>query len=331
MKIALATDAWHPQINGVVRTLSLTAATLERKGHTVRIIEPSAFVTAPCPTYPEIRLACFPTLRIGKLMRQFAPDAVHIATEGPLGMATRKWCLRHGMPFTTSYHTQFPEYLRARLPLPLALSYALLRRFHGAARRTLVATPALQRLLESRGFGNIVRWSRGVDVTLFRPRSKAFLPFARPIAMYVGRVAVEKNIRQFLEMPWQGTKVVVGDGPERGAFERKYTDVRFVGYKVGEDLAQHVAAADVFVFPSRTDTFGLVLLEAMASGVPVAAYPVTGPIDVVQRDVSGILDNDLGTAARHALKLNPARCREHAMQFTWDAATDQFLTNLCPR
>jgi glycosyltransferase involved in cell wall biosynthesis len=315
----------------VVRTLSLTVEQLSKKGHTVLVIEPSLFVTVPCPTYPEIRLACLPQGRAAQLLQAFAPDAVHIATEGPLGMATRKWCLQQHIPFTTSYHTQFPEYLRARVPVPLAFSYALLRRFHGAAKRTFVATPTVQKQLESRSFGNIVRWSRGVDVELFRPQSKAFLSLPRPIAMYVGRVAVEKNIHDFLNMPWVGSKVVVGDGPERAMFERKHTDVHFAGYKIGEELSQYVAAADVFVFPSRTDTFGLVLLEAMASGVPVAAYPVTGPIDVVQRDVSGILDHDLASAARNALHLSPQRCREYAMQFTWAAATDQFVANLSPR
>jgi glycosyltransferase involved in cell wall biosynthesis len=331
MKIALATDAWHPQINGVVRTLSLTVEQLQRKGHSVFVIEPGLFTTIPCPTYPEIRLACLPQGRVTQLLKSFCPDAVHIATEGPLGMATRKWCIQKEVPFTTSYHTQFPEYLRARVPIPLTVSYALLRRFHGAAQRTFVATPALQTQLESRSFSNIVRWSRGVDVELFKPRPKDFLSLPRPIAMYVGRVAVEKNIGQFLDMKWVGSKVVVGDGPERIMFERKYTDVKFVGYKVNEELSQYVAAADVFVFPSRTDTFGLVLLEAMASGVPVAAYPVTGPIDVVERGVSGILDNDLGNAARQALHLNPENCRAHAMQFTWERATDQFLANLSPR
>ncbi len=331
MKIALVTDAWHPQINGVVRTLSRTVEQLEAKGHAVRVVEPGLFKTIPCPTYTEIRLACFPGGRMRRLLQEFKPDALHIATEGPLGFSAREWCLRNAMPFTTSYHTQFPEYLRARVPIPLIASYALLRRFHGAAQRTFVATPTLQKTLESRGFCNIVRWSRGVDIGLFKPRSKAFLEFARPIAIYVGRVAIEKNIGEFLEMPWLGTKVVVGDGPERAMLERKHGNVQFVGYKVGEELAKCVAAADVFVFPSRTDTFGLVMLEAMASGVPVAAFPVTGPIDVVQSGVSGVLSDDLASAARIALQLSSDRCRAHAMQFTWAAATDQFLANLSPR
>jgi glycosyltransferase involved in cell wall biosynthesis len=331
MKIALATDAWHPQINGVVRTLSLTVQHLRKQGHQVLVIEPGRFATVPCPTYPEIRLAYFAKRRATQLLSEFNPDAVHIATEGPVGAATRKWCLSELMPFTTSYHTQFPEYLRARAPIPLALSYALLRRFHGAAKRTFVATPALQAQLESRKFDNIVRWSRGVDVQMFKPGAKTFLSMPRPIAIYVGRVAVEKNIGAFLDMKWEGSKVVVGDGPERAQLEREHSDVHFVGYKVGDELAQYVAAADVFVFPSRTDTFGLVLLEAMACGIPVAAYPVTGPIDVVKRDVSGILDNDLGAATRQALHLNPKDCRDHAMGFTWEAATTQFVSNLAAR
>lgn len=331
MKIALATDAWHPQINGVVRTLSLTVEHLRKQGHQVLVLEPGRFSTVPCPTYPEIRLAYFAKGRAAQLLNEFGPDAVHIATEGPLGVATRKWCLRERMPFTTSYHTQFPEYLRARAPIPLALSYAILRRFHGAAKRTFVATPALQAQLESRKFDNIVRWSRGVDVQMFKPAAKTFLSMPRPIAIYVGRVAVEKNIDAFLAMKWEGSKVVVGDGPERTQLEREHSDVHFVGYKVGDELAQYVAAADVFVFPSRTDTFGLVLLEAMACGVPVAAYPVTGPIDVVNRDISGVLDHDLGVATRQALRLNPKDCRDHAMKFTWEAATTQFVSNLAAR
>jgi glycosyltransferase involved in cell wall biosynthesis len=330
MRIAIVTDAWHPQVNGVVKTLSTTAGMLERVGHEVLPIEPSLFTTFPCPTYPEIRLAWLPYRGIDAFLTNFKPEAIHIATEGPLGGAARKWCLQRGFPFTTSYHTQFPEYLRARVPIPLAMSYAYLRRFHGAAARTMAATPSLQQQLEARGFNNIVRWSRGVDLDLFQPRAKDFLPFARPIAIYVGRVAIEKNIEEFLRIDMPGTKVVVGDGPARETMRAKYPDVRFVGYKFGEELARHIAAADVFVFPSRTDTFGLVLLEAMACGIPVAAYPVVGPIDIVQRDVSGVLDNDLAAAARSALQLDPRRCRLHAMRYSWEAATGQFLANLSP-
>ena len=331
MKIAIVTDAWRPQTNGVVKTLSTTANGLRALGHDVRIIEPNQFKTFPCPTYPEIRLAWLPYGRVSELLEDFEPDAIHIATEGTLGTAARKWCLRRQFPFTTSYHTQFPEYVRARLPIPLSVSYAHLRRFHSAAARTMVATPAMQRLLESRGFKNIVRWTRGVDVSLFKPRDKSFLDFPRPIAMYVGRVAIEKNIEAFLKLDLPGTKVVVGDGPARAELETKYPNTKFVGYRFGEELASHVAAADVFVFPSRTDTFGLVLLEAMACGVPVAAYPVTGPIDVVTQGVTGELNEDLRAAALAALKLDPNQCRAYALANTWETATRQFLSNLAPR
>ncbi|MBM0104142.1 glycosyltransferase family 1 protein [Steroidobacter sp. S1-65] len=331
MKIAIVTDAWRPQTNGVVKTLSTTADGLRALGHVVHIIEPNQFRTFPCPTYPEIRLAWLPYGRLSGLLEEFGPDAIHIATEGTLGAAARKWCLRQRLPFTTSYHTQFPEYLRARAPIPLALSYAHLRRFHSAAARTMVATPTMQRLLESRGFRNIVRWTRGVDVSLFKPRDKSFLDFPRPIAMYVGRVAVEKNIEAFLRLDLPGTKVIVGDGPARSDLQARYPTAKFVGYKYGEQLAAHVAAADVFVFPSRTDTFGLVLLEAMACGVPVAAYPVTGPIDVVNQGVTGVLDEDLRTATLAALTLDPTQCRAHALANTWETATRQFLSHLAPR
>jgi glycosyltransferase involved in cell wall biosynthesis len=310
MRVAIVTDAWHPQVNGVVKTLSTTASQLQTMGHDVLVVEPSLFNTFPCPTYPEIRLAWLPSQQINALLGGFKPDAIHIATEGTLGSAARRWCLRSRFPFTTSYHTQFPEYIRARMPIPLAATYAYLRNFHGAAARTMVATPTMQKQLEQRGFKNIARWSRGVDLELFKPQRIDFLPFPRPIWIYVGRVAVEKNIEEFLSMPAPGTKVV--------------------GYKFGAELAAHVASADVFVFPSRTDTFGLVLLEAMACGVPVAAYSVTGPIDVVAQGVSGAMNEDLGAAARAALLLDPENCRAHALQYSWEAATEQFLTNLQP-
>jgi glycosyltransferase involved in cell wall biosynthesis len=331
VKIAIVTDAWHPQTNGVVKTLSTTADGLRSLGHEVAVIEPGLFRTFPCPTYPEIRLSWFPARTLDRLLAESAPEAIHIATEGPLGAAARRWCLRRRLAFTTSYHTQFPEYLRARAPIPLALSYAHLRRFHSAAARTLVATPTMQRQLEARGFHNIVRWTRGVDVDLFRPRDKGFLQLPRPIAMYLGRVAVEKNIEAFLRLDLPGTKVVVGDGPARAALEASYPAARFVGYKFGEELAAHLAAADVFVFPSRTDTFGLVLLEAMACGVPVAAYPVAGPIDVVRPNVTGVLDEDLRAAALGALQLDPTQCRAYALDHTWEVATRQFLSHLARR
>lgn len=328
MRIAIVTDAWAPQTNGVVRTLNTTFAQLEARGHVISVVHPGLFGNFPCPSYPEIRLAWLPGRLLAKLLDGFRPNAVHIATEGPLGMAARRWCLRHARSFTTSYHTQFPEYIRARAPIPLALSYAHLRRFHNAAARVMVATPSLERQLHARGFKNLVRWSRGVDVDLFRPGPLDFLDYPRPIFAYVGRVAVEKNIEDFLRLALPGTKLVIGDGPARKPLEAKYRDAVFVGYKYGTELAQYVAACDAFVFPSRTDTFGLVLLEAMACGVPVAAYPVTGPIDVVQEGVSGVLDNDLKAAALAALQLDRAACRRHALEYTWDKATTQFLGNL---
>lgn len=328
MKLALVTDAWLPQTNGVVRTLEATVRCLRAEGVDVRLVTPQEFRTVPCPTYPEIRLALLAGRRLARAMEEFAPDSVHIATEGPLGLAARRWCLDRGFAFTTAYHTRFPEYLRARAPVPLAASYAWLRRFHGAARRTFVATPSLQRQLEQRGFSNIVRWSRGVDADLFRPHDKGRLPWPRPLWLYFGRVAVEKGVHDFLRLDLPGTKVVIGDGPARAAFEAQFPGARFLGCKHGEDLASHVAACDAFVFPSRTDTFGLVLLEAMASGLPVAALPVTGPLDVVVDGVTGSLDPDLRAAAMRCLALDPARCREHALQYSWQRCTRQFLSHL---
>jgi glycosyltransferase involved in cell wall biosynthesis len=331
VKIAIVTDAWRPQTNGVVQTLSTTAQTLRAGGHEVKVVEPNQFRTFPCPTYPEIRLAWLPYRRLSQLLREFAPECIHVATEGTLGMAARSWCLRHRFPFTTSYHTQFPEYVRARAPIPLALSYAHLRRFHSAAARTMVATPTLQKQLEARGFRNIVRWTRGVDVELFRPGPKEFLTLPRPIFVYLGRVAVEKNIEAFLALDLPGTKLVIGDGPARPSLQAKFPAAQFVGYKFGAELAAHLAATDVFVFPSRTDTFGLVLLEALACGVPVAAYPVTGPIDVIENGATGVLNEDLRAAALAALQLDPAHCRAFALAHTWEAATKQFVGNLQPR
>jgi glycosyltransferase involved in cell wall biosynthesis len=328
MRLALVTDAWLPQVNGVVRTLSHTIREMSAAGHEVIMISPSDFRTVPCPTYPEIRLSLFPGRAVGRRLKELDPDAVHVATEGPLGLAARNWCVRHDRPFTTAYHTQFPEYVRARVPIPLALGYAAVRWFHGRAARTLVTTPSMQRQLESRGFGNLALWGRGVDTELFRPRDKAFLGLPRPIWLYFGRVAVEKGVEDFLKLELPGTKLVVGDGPATRDLSRRYPDAVFAGYRHGEDLASHIAASDVFVFPSRTDTFGLVLLEAMACGVPVAAYPVTGPIDVVVRGVTGALDEDLRFAALAALTMHPDACREHALKHSWEAATRQFMANL---
>lgn len=325
MKIALVTDAWLPQTNGVVRTLTITADRLSQAGYDVTLITPAGFRTVPCPTYPEIRLSLLSSGRVWRSLDALDPQAVHIATEGPLGLAARRWCLRRARAFTTSYHTQFPEYLRARLPVPLAVSYAYLRWFHGKAAHTLVATPSMKRALEERGFGNLALWSRGVDTELFRPRNEKFLDLPRPVWLYFGRVAVEKGVEDFLRLDLPGTKLVVGDGPAASRLRQAYPEAVFTGYRFGEELARHIAASDVFVFPSRTDTFGLVLLEAMACGVPVAAYPVTGPVDVVVDGVTGVLSDDLGAAARAALKLKRDACRQHALRYTWEAATRQFI------
>jgi glycosyltransferase involved in cell wall biosynthesis len=328
VKILIATDAWLPQTNGVVNTLRHTAAALEAQQHVVELITPTQFRTVPCPSYPEIRLSLFPGSAVRERIERFDPDAIHVATEGPIGVATRRLCLARGMPFTTSYHTQFPEYVRSRLPIPLTWSYAAMRRFHGAAAHCMVSTQSMQERLEARGFRNIVRWQRGVDTKLFFPRSKEFLNLARPVAIYVGRLAVEKNIDAFLKMAWRGTKVVVGDGPDRARLQQRYPDAVFRGFRFGEDLACHLAAADVMVFPSVTDTFGLVNLESMACGVPVAAFPVPGPIDVIQEGVTGALDWDLAAAARRAVKLGPEACRTRAEGSDWNASTRQFAANL---
>jgi glycosyltransferase involved in cell wall biosynthesis len=330
MRIMIVTDAWSPQTNGVVRTLAQTAAWLGRFGHEVRMLTPRDFRSIACPTYPEIRLSLWPARGVQRALDAFAPQALHIATEGPLGLAARRCCLRHGMRFTTSYHTQFPQYVRARFPIPITASYWALRWFHGAAVRCMVSTASLRQDLASRGFKNLASWRRGVDTELFKPLPKEFLTLPRPIAAYVGRVAVEKNIDAFLQMAWSGSKIVIGDGPERARLQAQNPGVVFAGYRFAEDLARHLAAADVMVFPSRTDTFGLVNLEAMACGVPVAAYPVTGPIDVIENGVTGALDVDLAVAAQRALRLDPKTCREHALESGWDVSTREFEANLVP-
>ena len=328
MKLAIVTDAWEPQVNGVVTTLSRTRRELARMGHSVTVVAPGDFRTVPCPTYPEIRLALLPGRKLAAMLDRFEPDAIHLATEGPLGIAARRYCVRNGLSFTASYHTQFPQYIRKRAPIPESWSYAFLRHHHRHARRTLVATEHQRRDLIEHGFANVVIWSRGVDADLFRPCGRDALSLPRPIWIYVGRVAVEKNLDAFLALELPGTKVVVGDGPDRVELARRYPNAVLPGYRFGAALAAYLSAADVFVFPSRTDTFGLVMLEAMACGTPVAAFPVTGPIDVVTPGVNGVLDDDLAAAARAALNIDREACRRSALTRTWARASAQFLSHL---
>lgn len=329
MKILIVTDAWHPQVNGVVRTYENTVKELKRKGHDVQLITPDKFRTIPCPTYPSIQLALFPANKLAKLIREFKPDAIHIATEGPLGHSARSFCLKNSMAFTTSFHTQFPEYVRLRAPIPVSWTYAYLRHFHQPAKHTFVPTLSQKAKLVERGFTNIVIWGRGVDTETFKPGADIFKELPRPVFLNSGRVALEKNIRLFLDLKLPGSKVVVGDGPDLPYLKQLYPQVLFTGFKFGDELARHVASADVFVFPSTTDTFGIVLLEAMACGVPVAALPVTGPIDVVQHGITGMLDNDLEQAALAALvEIHPENCLAYARTQTWEACTDIFASNL---
>jgi glycosyltransferase involved in cell wall biosynthesis len=330
MRIAIVTDAWSPQTNGVVSTLRQTTSCLEQLGHELLLVTPNLFRSIPCPTYPEIRLALFPYRGVSEVISGFRPDAIHIATEGSLGFAARRYCVRHGLRFTTSYHTQFPQYLRSRFPIPTSVSYRALLWFHGAATHCMVSTQTVRNQLAERGFRNLVHWQRGVDTELFKPAPKDFLQLPRPIAAYVGRVAVEKNIDAFLRMPWSGTKLVIGDGPELPRLKSQFPAAVYAGFRFGEDLALHLAASDVMVFPSLTDTFGLVNLEAMACGVPVAAYPVAGPIDVIEDGVTGALDEDLARAALRALAIDPQKCRGRALRSGWDLSSREFESNLVP-
>ncbi len=295
-------------------------------------ITPDQFKSIPCPTYPEIRLSLLPGRKMAKLIERHQPCAIHIATEGPLGLAGRRYCVKRGLPFTTAYHTRFPEYIHARSGIPVGMTYTLVRWFHAPASAVMVATQSIEDELKSRGFKNIRRWTRGVDTAMFRPGEKDddLYPWARPISLYVGRVAVEKNIEAFLALDIPGTKVVVGDGPQLEQLKNRYPKVKFLGAKVGEDLAQHYRSADLFVFPSRTDTFGLVLLEALASGLPVAAYPVAGPQDVLGGSPAGCLNDDLAKASLTALAIEPGLCRAHALDYSWEVSARQFLANLDP-
>jgi glycosyltransferase involved in cell wall biosynthesis len=338
MRVLLATDAWEPQVNGVVRTLSRVVAELRAMGHEVELVSPNQFPTVPLPTYPEIKLALGAYESMQDRFKAFEPEAIHIATEGPLGLAARRICLEWKLPFTTSYHTRFPEYVSARLPLPLAAGYSYMKWFHKPSGRLMVATPTMRDELVKHGFRNISPWSRGVDTAVFKPRAPGqpdlYEGLARPIWLNVGRVAVEKNIEAFLELDLPGTKVVVGDGPQREELAAKYPDVVFRGARFGEDLANHFACADVFCFPSLTDTFGLVILEAMAAGLPVAAFPAPGPIDIIPGSNAGVLAKSQTEGLREAclacLDLDKVAVRGFAEQFSWRACAEQFLKNLEP-
>jgi glycosyltransferase involved in cell wall biosynthesis len=328
MRILVATDAWHPQVNGVVRTLTMMAAAAKSLGADVSFLTPQSFRTVALPSYRDLRLAMPGRAKIACLIEEARPDNIHIATEGPIGLAVRSYCRKRGLPFTTSFHTRFPEYISARLPIPESWIWSALRWFHGASHAVMAATPALAGELRARGFRNVVLWPRGVDAQLFHPRAGADLGLPRPVFLSVGRVAVEKNLEAFLELDLPGTKVVVGDGPARAALARAYPRAVFLGSLVGEELARAYAAADVFVFPSKTDTFGLVLLEALASGVPVAAFPVTGPRDVIGNAPVGALRDDLREACLAALELSPQDCLQFAATLTWEAAALAFVNNI---
>jgi glycosyltransferase involved in cell wall biosynthesis len=334
LKIIIATDAWEPQTNGVVTTLKATIEKLGQMGHEVRVISPQGLASIPAPSYPEIRLAIAPWFHIAREMKTFRPHAVHISTEGPIGVAMRRYCRRHKLPFTTSYHTRYPEYLNARWPIPLSVSYAWLRRFHGAAARTFVSSNSLRTQLSSKRFEHLHQWQRGVNLEMFRPLTgqvpAELAGLARPIMAYMGRVAVEKNIDAFLRLDVPGTKLIIGNGPARAALSERHPEALFIGYRFGDELAAMLSAADVFVFPSLTDTFGLAMIEALACAVPVAAFPVPGPIDVIEQGVTGVLNEDLAAAIRGALLLDRQVCAERAKAFTWEAATEQFLDGLEP-
>ncbi len=334
MKVMIVTDAWRPQVNGVVRTLSTTKREMERMGHVVNILSPLEFRTLPCPTYPDIRLSLLPGKAVAKRILDYAPDALHIATEGPLGLAARRFALQHRLPFTSAYHTRFPEYVQARFGIPLAWTYRFLRWFHAPSRAVMAPTPRVKYDLEAYGFDNVVLWSRGVDLDVFQMQTCKCLDSAPPIFLYVGRVAVEKNIEAFLELDLPGSKWVAGDGPALVGLRTKYPKVNYLGVLDQPALAEVYASASVFVFPSKTDTFGLVLLEAMACGLPVAAYPVTGPIDVLgdvpTDSAGGVMHTDLREACMAALNIPRTAARQHAERFSWHAATEQFVGHLRP-
>jgi glycosyltransferase involved in cell wall biosynthesis len=327
MRILVATDAWHPQVNGVVRTLTHMAEAASAFGVEISFLTPQSFRTVAMPSYPDLRLALPGPARIARLIADARPDSIHIATEGPIGLLVRRYCRQHKLPFTTSFHTRFPEYISARLPIPEPWIWRALRAFHGSSQAVMAATPALAGELRARGFRNVVLWPRGVDASQFHPRS-ADLGLPRPVFLCVGRVAVEKNLEAFLDLDLPGTKVIVGDGPARAALTRKYPRAVFLGARQGEELAEAYAAADVFVFPSKTDTFGLVLLEALASGLPVAAFPVTGPRDVIGNEPVGALNEDLRIACLTAVTISPQACLAFAARHTWEASARAFVDNI---
>jgi glycosyltransferase involved in cell wall biosynthesis len=332
LKIVIATDAWKPQLNGVVRTLETLGDILTSFGNQVRYITPNEFKSVPLPSYPEIRLSILPNRRVAKIINDFKPDAVHIATEGPIGRAVRRFCKRRDYPFTTSFHTRFPEYANERWAVPISWGYAVLKDFHKDGEAMMVATPGLMEELKERGFTGMKLWARGVDLKQFVPGDRSVLDqYSRPIFLYVGRLAVEKSIEDFLKCDLPGVKLIVGDGPQRAELEERFTDAAFVGPKFGEELTKYYQGADVFVFPSRTDTFGLVNVEALACGVPVAAYPVRGPLEILDGAPPGCgaMNEDLRQACLDALEhRNPVECRKWAERFSWDAASRQFIANL---
>ena len=330
-RVLVATDAWKPQINGVVRTLDILGTELSKMEFDVKYLEPGLFSTLPLPSYPEIKLALNPWWHTPDIIREFDPDAIHIATEGPIGLAARRYCMQNNVAFTTSFHTRFPEYIHARTGLPPHWFYKYLQWFHGPTSGLMVTTHTLRQELEGYGFSNLRLWERGVDLDLFRPQPKDWLDLPRPIWSYVGRVAVEKNLEAFLDLDLPGTKMIVGDGPQLASLKETYPAVHFTGPKTGDELSAYYAASDCFVFPSKTDTFGLVILEALASGVPVAAYPVQGPNNIIGTNPVGALNEDLRAACLRAVEIDPALCREYALRFSWSACTEQFVDNLAFR
>ena len=330
MRILIATDAWAPQVNGAVRTLQFLASNAQKLGAEIEFLTPEGFRTFPLPTYRSVRCAIPTGREIARRIERAAPAALHIATEGSIGHVVRRYCLVRAISFTTPYMTRFPEYVSARLPVPLSWSYGVLRRFHAAAAVTMVSTQTLLEELGNRGFPHLVIWSRGVDTDLFRPERAMAFHLPRPIFVSVGRLAIEKNLSAFLELDLPGSKVVIGDGPQADELRRRFPDSHFLGQLEGEALAAQLAAADVFVFPSRTDTFGLVQLEALACGVPVAAYPVPGPRDVIGSHPVGVLDNDLKSACLKALAIPRADCRAFVLSRSWEQSTLQFISHCRP-